>query len=324
MQSIEIDVRTGRDRGFSDLTPACARFAAEASAGGDGLLSVFVPHATAGVVILELGAGSDTDALHTLDRLLPRDDRWTHRHGSHGHGADHVLPLLAAPSITVPVAGRAARARDVAVDRAPRSQRRQRHPPRPAELPGRLRHRDSRGPGGARGSPGPGRSAGRRSGSGEGHRFDELVGDREVAVPGDGEDRVGPRRDRVEPVVVARGHVDRAALSSAQARVRRRSASQAVAVRPSTVELHRRRERSSPRLPANQALDRLGRLEAVGLRPDEASQMSLARLTSSWTVTAHTGRSPTPGTCGRRPIVRLSPAHRSSRTRPASGRSSAG
>ena len=109
MQSIEIDVRTGRDRGFSDLTPACARFAAEASAGGDGLLSVFVPHATAGVVILELGAGSDADALHTLDRLLPRDDRWTHRHGSHGHGADHVLPLLAAPSITVPVlAGRLA------------------------------------------------------------------------------------------------------------------------------------------------------------------------------------------------------------------------
>jgi secondary thiamine-phosphate synthase enzyme len=109
MRSIEIDVRTGRDRGFSDLTPACARFAAEASAGGDGLLSVFVPHATAGVVILELGAGSDEDALHTLDRLLPRDDRWVHRHGSHGHGADHVLPLLAAPSITVPVlAGRLA------------------------------------------------------------------------------------------------------------------------------------------------------------------------------------------------------------------------
>jgi len=109
VQSIEIDVRTGRDRGFSDLTPACARFAAEASAGGDGLLSVFVPHATAGVVILELGACSDIDALHTLDRLLPRDDRWMHRHGSHGHGADHVLPLLAAPSITVPVlAGRLA------------------------------------------------------------------------------------------------------------------------------------------------------------------------------------------------------------------------
>jgi secondary thiamine-phosphate synthase enzyme len=109
VQSIEIDVRTGRDRGFTDLTPACARFVSQAADRGDGLLSVFVPHATAGVVILELGAGSDTDAVHTLDRLLPRDDRWVHRHGSHGHGADHVLPLLAAPSITVPVlAGRLA------------------------------------------------------------------------------------------------------------------------------------------------------------------------------------------------------------------------
>ena len=105
MQSIELEVRTGRDRGFTDLTPACSRFAADASAGGDGLLSVFVPHATAGIVILELGAGSDTDAVATLDRLLPRDDRWTHRHGSPGHGADHVLPLLAAPSMTVPVIG---------------------------------------------------------------------------------------------------------------------------------------------------------------------------------------------------------------------------
>jgi secondary thiamine-phosphate synthase enzyme len=102
LQSIELSVRTGRDRGFFDLTPACRRFLADASA-GDGLLSVFVPHATAGVVILELGAGSDQDALATLDRLLPRDDRWVHRHGSAGHGADHVLPLIAAPSITVPV-----------------------------------------------------------------------------------------------------------------------------------------------------------------------------------------------------------------------------
>ena len=66
---------------------------------------MFVPHATAGVVILELGAGSDDDALDTLDRLLPRDDRWRHRHGTPGHGAGHVLPLLAAPSITVPVVG---------------------------------------------------------------------------------------------------------------------------------------------------------------------------------------------------------------------------
>jgi secondary thiamine-phosphate synthase enzyme len=68
-------------------------------------LSVFVPHATAGLVILVLGAGSDDDALDALDRLLPRDDRWRHRHGSLGHGADHVLPLLVSPSVTVPVIG---------------------------------------------------------------------------------------------------------------------------------------------------------------------------------------------------------------------------
>jgi secondary thiamine-phosphate synthase enzyme len=103
VQSLEIEVRTGSARGFTDLTPACARFAADASAGGDGLLHVFVPHATAGVVVLELGAGSEDDALAALDRLLPRDDRWRHSHGSHGHGADHVLPLLAAPSLAVPV-----------------------------------------------------------------------------------------------------------------------------------------------------------------------------------------------------------------------------
>jgi secondary thiamine-phosphate synthase enzyme len=64
---------------------------------------VFVPHATAGVVIIELGAGSDDDLLTALDDLLPRDGRWRHRHGSPGHGADHVLPLLAPPSLTIPV-----------------------------------------------------------------------------------------------------------------------------------------------------------------------------------------------------------------------------
>ncbi len=103
MRTVELEVRTGRDRGLTDLTPACARFAADASDGADGLLSVFVPHATAGLVILELGAGSEEDAMRALDRLLPRDDRWTHRHGSPGHGADHVLPLLAGPSLTIPV-----------------------------------------------------------------------------------------------------------------------------------------------------------------------------------------------------------------------------
>jgi secondary thiamine-phosphate synthase enzyme len=102
---VRLTVRTGTERGFTDLTGACRRFVAERADGGDGLLNVFVPHATAGVVILELGAGSDDDALAALDRLLPRDDRWRHRHGSPGHGADHVLPLIAAPSVSVPVIG---------------------------------------------------------------------------------------------------------------------------------------------------------------------------------------------------------------------------
>ena len=100
MKSTRLSVRTGTERGFTDLTPLCSRFV---EGEGDGLLSVFVPHATAGLVIMELGAGSDDDALDALDRILPRDDRWRHRHGSPGHGADHVLPLLAAPTLTVPV-----------------------------------------------------------------------------------------------------------------------------------------------------------------------------------------------------------------------------
>ena len=70
---------------------------------GDGLCNVFVPHATAGVAILETGAGSDDDMVEALERLLPRDDRYRHAHGSPGHGADHVLPALVAPSVTLPV-----------------------------------------------------------------------------------------------------------------------------------------------------------------------------------------------------------------------------
>jgi secondary thiamine-phosphate synthase enzyme len=105
VQTHELTVRTGRLRGLVDVTPACAAFVAEAAGSGDGLLSIFVPHATAGLVIVEIGAGSEADLLDTLDRLLPRDDRWRHRHGSPGHGADHVLPLLAPPSLTVPVVG---------------------------------------------------------------------------------------------------------------------------------------------------------------------------------------------------------------------------
>lgn len=103
METTEIELSTNDRRGVFDLTDACRRFLADAAAGGDGLLSLFVPHATAGLVIVEVGSGSDADLLETLDRLLPRDDRWRHAHGSPGHGADHVLPLLAAPSLTVPV-----------------------------------------------------------------------------------------------------------------------------------------------------------------------------------------------------------------------------
>jgi len=107
VKTTEIEVRTGRRRGPFDITVECERFVEDAAAGGDGLLSVFVPHATAGLVVIELGAGTETDVMEALDRALPRDDRWVHRHGSAGHGADHVVPLLASPSLTVPVvAGR--------------------------------------------------------------------------------------------------------------------------------------------------------------------------------------------------------------------------
>ena len=69
----------------------------------EGLVSIFVPHATAGLAIMETGAGSESDLEETLNRLLPRDDRWTHRHGSPGHGADHVLPAFITPSVSIPV-----------------------------------------------------------------------------------------------------------------------------------------------------------------------------------------------------------------------------
>jgi secondary thiamine-phosphate synthase enzyme len=104
MRTATIAVRTGDQPTVHDLTDDCARFL---HAGEDGLLNVFVPHATAGVAILETGAGSDDDLLQILDQLLPRDRRWQHRHGSPGHGRDHVLPAFVAPSIVVPVvAGR--------------------------------------------------------------------------------------------------------------------------------------------------------------------------------------------------------------------------
>jgi len=96
-----IDVDTSRRRTV-DLTDDVRSFCASR---GDGLCNVFVPHATAGIAILETGAGSDSDFVDALERLLPRDDRYRHAHGSPGHGADHVLPGLVAPSVTIPVQG---------------------------------------------------------------------------------------------------------------------------------------------------------------------------------------------------------------------------
>jgi secondary thiamine-phosphate synthase enzyme len=104
MYSAEIEVLTGREAVVHDLTKDAERFLADADA-EDGLLHVWVPHATAGLAVLETGAGSDTDLLAALEDLLPRDDRWRHRHGSPGHGRDHVLPALLPPYATIPVLG---------------------------------------------------------------------------------------------------------------------------------------------------------------------------------------------------------------------------
>lgn len=96
---LDIDTAT---RTTVDLTDQVRAFCRNR---GDGLCNVFVPHATAGVAIIETGSGSDADLVDTLERLLPRDDRYRHSHGSYGHGADHVLPALVSPSVTLPVSG---------------------------------------------------------------------------------------------------------------------------------------------------------------------------------------------------------------------------
>jgi len=91
---------TGADDVVLDITRDCAAFV---RADGDGLLNVFVPHATAGIAVIETGSGSDEDLLAALERLLPADDRWRHRHGTRGHGRSHVMPALVPPYATVPV-----------------------------------------------------------------------------------------------------------------------------------------------------------------------------------------------------------------------------
>jgi secondary thiamine-phosphate synthase enzyme len=105
MKSEIIRVRTGARDTVADITGECAEFARTASGGGDGLLQVFVPHATAGIAIIETGAGSDADLLSALASLLPADDRWQHAHGSRGHGRAHVMPAVVPPHATVPVLG---------------------------------------------------------------------------------------------------------------------------------------------------------------------------------------------------------------------------
>jgi len=103
METQIIDIRTGGRETVRDITRECAEFATAAAAGGDGLLHVFVPHATAGVVLIELGARSDDDLLAVLAGLLPADDRWRHAHGSRGHGRSHVLPAFVVPFLVIPV-----------------------------------------------------------------------------------------------------------------------------------------------------------------------------------------------------------------------------
>lgn len=102
MESETRTYTTGDRDTVLDITDDCAHFAAGR---GDGLLHVFVPHATAGIAILETGAGSDDDLLAALADVLPSDDRWRHRHGSPGHGRSHVMPALVPPYATVPVVG---------------------------------------------------------------------------------------------------------------------------------------------------------------------------------------------------------------------------
>ena len=102
MRSEELRIDT-KGRRTVDITAEVERFLADV--GSHGLLNVFVPHATAGVALMETGSGSESDLEELLGRVLPRDDRYVHRHGSVGHGGDHLLPVLVSPSLTIPVEG---------------------------------------------------------------------------------------------------------------------------------------------------------------------------------------------------------------------------
>lgn len=102
MRTDVITVSTGPRPAVRDITAEAQQFVTDA---GDGLLHLFVPHATAGIALIETGSGSDDDLLRAVDDVLPADERWRHRHGSPGHGRDHVVPAFVAPYATVPVLG---------------------------------------------------------------------------------------------------------------------------------------------------------------------------------------------------------------------------
>jgi secondary thiamine-phosphate synthase enzyme len=103
MLTSEIDLDTSNRR-FLDVTGEAERFLSEAGV-SDGLLNVYAPHATAGIALMETGSGSEADLEQVIDRLLPREDIYTHRHGSKGHGADHLIPAFISPSVTIPIVG---------------------------------------------------------------------------------------------------------------------------------------------------------------------------------------------------------------------------
>ena len=104
MQTEQIRIQTGSREQVSDLTNQCRAFLDRIHA-SDGLLPIWVPHATAGLAVIETGSGSEADLLAALRELLPADDRWRHQHGSPGHGRTHVLPALLPPYASVPVFG---------------------------------------------------------------------------------------------------------------------------------------------------------------------------------------------------------------------------
>lgn len=97
-ETFRLETRARRVHNVTDRVESFAR-----RVGGDGLLNVFVPHATAGVALMETGSGSESDLDELLERVFPRDDRYAHRHGSAGHGGDHLVPVLVSSSLVLPV-----------------------------------------------------------------------------------------------------------------------------------------------------------------------------------------------------------------------------